>query len=85
MNAKKAKALRKLAKQVATEAPDKVSQTVQYVINQADQRVEHVEDFDAKGDLVTKIVPVLAGTVEVDPGTTRGIYHHLKKLVPGNK
>ena len=78
MNSKKAKALRKLTKQFASEHGDKVSHNVQYLENVNKRSTQTIEDLK-DGELVSEEVIIANGPITIDPATERGIYHFLKK------
>lgn len=78
MNAKKAKALRKLVKNLETVNPSRIT-TTGYTEDPRSARYMEVEDLDAEGNPITKRVKVATGPVKVNPRSKRGIYLHLKK------
>lgn len=89
MNAKKAKALRKLMRNLEKMHPDKLATDHSYVENEKKRKVIKVEDLDAEGNVVSKKVAVSQGQMTVLPTTKRGLYLHLKRnlhqVETGNK
>jgi len=79
MNAKKAKALRRVMKNLAAQNPDRVLADVAYTEDQSRRKTITVQDMDKDGQLVEKVIPISAGTVSVNPSSKRGLYNHLKK------
>lgn len=86
MNSKKAKALRRVLKNLqAQQNPnDQALPQVAYTENKQNRKMISVEDLDKDGNTVTKEIPIAAGTVSVDKRTVRGLYKHLKKAMGDN-
>jgi len=81
MNAKKAKALRRVLKNLAKQNPDKVLPDVAYTEDPTKRKMLTVKDMDKDGQLVDKEIAISAGTVSVNPSSKRGLYNHLKKCL----
>jgi predicted RNA-binding protein YlxR (DUF448 family) len=84
MNAKKAKALRKVLKNlVSHQLPngETISQETTYTENKLNRKTIVVDDMNEAGELVKKEFPIAAGTITVGKKTQRGLYLHLKKAM----
>lgn len=82
MNAKKAKALRKVLKNLEKLNPQESlsgQSTTGYQENKDRRKMITIEDFDEKGELVKKTIPIAAGTITVEKASPRGLYLQLKK------
>jgi len=88
MNQKKVKALRKVLKNLEKNtAPENLSAllTTTYTENKQNRKQIWVEDLDEKGEVISKQVPIAAGTVTVNKNCRRGLYKHLKKNLDNQK
>jgi len=83
MNSKKAKALRRVLKnlQAQQNPTDQALPQVAYSENKQNRKMISVEDLDEEGNTVTKNIPIAAGTVTVEKRSVRGLYKHLKKTM----
>lgn len=84
MNAKKAKALRKVLKNLANhQAPNgqTISEETTYSENKQNRKTIVVEDLNKDGELEKRVIPIAAGTITVGKQTQRGLYLHLKKAM----
>lgn len=79
MNSKKAKALRKVLKNLQTQQPD--IPKLEYTENKQNRKFISVEDLDADGNTITKQIPIASGTVTVNERSIRGLYKRLKKVM----
>ena len=77
MNAKKAKALRKVLKNL--QASGNQMPEISYSENEQNRKRIAVEDFNEAGELVQKVIPIASGTITVERNSIRGLYLHLKK------
>jgi hypothetical protein len=86
MNAKKAKALRKIIRNLEKmrQGGEQVIPEVAYSENVRNRKQVTVSDFDDKGEMVEKTIPIAAGTITVEARSKRGLYNHLKKEIAKN-
>lgn len=80
MNQKKAKAIRKVLKNLAQLNPqgNHSEQSTTYSENKQNRKTVTVEDLH-EGEMITKTIPIAAGTISVNPTCRRGLYKRLKK------
>ncbi len=83
MNAKKAKALRRVLKNLEKLNPQAnlSGQSNTYSENEQNRKLITVEDFDKDGNVISRVIPVAAGTITVNKDSKRGLYLHLKKAM----
>ena len=77
MNAKKAKALRKLVRNALSTQPE-LFKGEHFIENESKRKVIQVEDLDEDGKVVTKKVAISPGQLTLNPTTARGLYTTLK-------
>ena len=78
MNSKKAKALRKVLRNLEKTNQNLATETT-YVEHENKRKVMHYEDIDENGNTVEKSVLVAGGQQTVNPISKRGLYKKLKK------
>ena len=85
MNAKKAKALRKVVKNLMNhQTPDgqRISAETKYDENHVNRKVIEIDVPNKDGSgFMKQSVPIAAGTITVDKRCKRGLYIHLKKAM----
>jgi len=83
MNAKKAKALRKILRNLEKMQPEGAQPLpeISYSENTRNRKIIVMNDLDKEGNLVEKKIPIAAGTITVDQRSMRGVYKNLKKAM----
>jgi len=84
MNAKKAKALRKILRNLEKVNPEKITSVHGFLEDTKKRTLTSVEDLDDKGELIERKVPTSVGQISVDPRSRRGVYLHIKKTLEGS-
>lgn len=84
MNSKKAKALRKVLKNLGKLNPQLETSTA-YVEDVNKRKTITVQDMDETGTLVDKVVPISSGTVMLSHKSVRSLYKHLKSGLKANQ
>jgi hypothetical protein len=79
MNAKKCKALRKVLKNLQNAQPDMLKGDCTYVEDKTKRKIITIQDFDEKGELIAKQIPISAGTITVNSQCKHGLYKKFKK------
>jgi hypothetical protein len=80
MNAKKAKKLRKLLREIDKASPDEARKAVGYNEDVKKRKMHNFEVVNpTTGAKESKPYPIAPGMVTVDKGTNRGRYLYLKK------
>ena len=77
MNAKKAKALRKLVRNALNTQPE-LFKGDHFIENESKRKTIQIEDLDEEGNIVTKKVAISPGQLSLNPTTARGLYTTLK-------
>jgi len=83
MNSKKAKAIRKLLKNLKADptVADKLTPETSYTENTRNRKMIKTTDFDENNELVEKMMAISVGTISLNPKCDRGLYKHLKSQV----
>jgi hypothetical protein len=83
MNSKKAKAIRKLLKNLKADpsVTDKLTPETTYTENVRNRKMIKYNDVNEAGEVVEKAMPISAGTISLNPKCERGLYKHLKSQV----
>lgn len=80
MNAKKAKALRRLVKN-AQKINEDLKNAQEYTENVSKRKMLTYEDIDETGNHVSKDIAISQGQITVNPASPRGLYLHFKKSI----
>ena len=80
MNAKKAKALRKIMKNLENENPQ-VNTATAYSENTLNRKIINVKDLNENGEMVNKEITIATGTISVTKNSHRGLYLSLKNAI----
>jgi hypothetical protein len=81
MNAKKAKALRRLVKNAKNLKPEAFSDNQQeYFENEKKRKSIIVDEVNENGETVLKKVAISQGQLVANPATERGLYLHFKRI-----